>query len=151
MTSCDTNILFHACDATSPHHVRARDFLSLHKQNQQFLLCEQVLMELYCLLRNPTVCKKPLSAPAAVTVIRQFRGNPAWRMVDAVQDGRMMEQVWKWAAAPDCAYRKIFDLRLAATLHAHRVREFATCNVKDFKDTGIARVWNPLLSSNHDI
>ncbi len=145
MISCDTNILFHACDATSSAHAPAREFLSRHKQDQQFLLCEQVLMELYCLLRNPAVCKNPLSAAAAVAVIQKFRRNPAWRMVDAVQDGRMMEQVWKWAAAPTCAYRKIFDLRLAATLRAHRVREFATCNVKDFKDTGLVRVWNPLL------
>lgn len=117
----------------------------MHQQNQQFLLCEQVLMELYGLLRNPSVCKNPLSATAAVAIIQTYRANPAWRIVDAVQDGRMMEQVWKWAAQPDCAYRKIFDLRLAATLLAHRVKEFATCNIKDFQATGLARVWNPLL------
>ncbi len=56
-------------------------------------------------------------SPLMAGIIQKFRRNPAWRMVDAVQDGRMMEQVWKWAAAPTCAYRKIFDLRLAATLH----------------------------------
>ncbi len=57
----------------------------------------------------------------------------------------MMEQVWEWAAQPDCAYGKIIDLRLAATLHARRVQEFATCNVKDFEEAGFAKVWNPLL------
>ena len=144
MISCDTNILFHASDATSSHHASAREFLSRHKQDQQFLLCEQVLMELYCLLRNPTVCKNPLSAPDAVAVIQTFRRNPDWRIVDAVQDARMMEQVWGWAANPTFAYRKIFDLRLAATLRAHQVHEFATRNIKDFEDVGFARVWNPL-------
>lgn len=147
MISCDTNILFHACDAASTLHDRARQFLTTQKRNQQFLLCEQVLMELYCLLRNPAVCKHPLSAADAVAVIQTYRSNPAWRVVDAVQDGRMMEKVWTWAAEADCAYRKIFDLRLAATLLAHRVTEFATCNAKDFEVAGFARVWNPLADA----
>jgi predicted nucleic acid-binding protein len=56
----------------------------------------------------------------------------------------MMEQVWEWAARPKFAYRKIFDMRLAATLRAHQVREFATRNIKDFEDVGFVRVWNPL-------
>ena len=145
MISCDTNILFHACDAASSSHERARKFLHTHQSNQRFVLCEQVLMELHGLLRNPAVCKNPLSAADAVAVIQAFRSNPAWRIVDAVQDGRMMEQVWERAAKPDCAYRRIVDLRLAATLLAHRVQEFATCNMKDFQEAGFVKVWNPLM------
>jgi uncharacterized protein len=55
-----------------------------------------------------------------------------------------MEAVWKRAAEPEFARRRIFDVRLALTLRHHGVREFATANEKDFLDAGFERVWNPL-------
>lgn len=123
----------------------ARAFLDQHRNNDKFCLCEQVLMELYVLLRNPVVCKKPLSAGNAVSVIQSFRSNIHWRIVDVVLDKRIAEMVWKKAAETGFAYRRIFDVRLAATLRRHGVTDFATRNTKDFADLGFSRVWNPYI------
>lgn len=144
MISCDTNILFPACDSASPHHDAARSFLAGHAGRDDFCLCEQALMELYCLLRNPTVCRFPLSAPDAVNVIRTFRSNPGWPVVDVVSDAGIMKRLWAHAAAPEFPYRRLFDVRLAMTLRHHGVTRFATRNLKDFASLGFDEVWDPL-------
>ncbi len=145
MTSCDTNILFPACDASSPKHAAARIFLQDCRQRQDFCLCEQVLLELYCLLRNPTVCRNPLSGSDAVSIIQGFRSNPNWRVIDVVLDSDIMQKVWTYASDDAFAYRRVFDARLAATLRHHGVTQFATCNEKDFAGFGFDRVWNPIV------
>ncbi len=151
MISCDTNILFPACDASSPDHQKARGFLGDHVNRTDFCLCEQVLMELYSLLRNPAVCAQPLSAVEAVETVQAFRGNPKWRIVDVVFDPSIMKTVWKWAAMPKCAYRRIFDFRLAATLQHHGVKHFASRNVKDFIDLGFETVWDPFTGERPSV
>jgi toxin-antitoxin system PIN domain toxin len=144
MISFDTNILFPACDSSSPLHPKACEYLGQLGRSENVCVCEQVLMELYCLLRNPTVCANPLPAMEAVHVIHRFRSNPRWRLVDVLQSPALMEHVWSLASKQGFAYRRIFDIRLAETLRQHGVREFATRNTKDFRDAGFARVWNPL-------
>ncbi|MBU0679023.1 MAG: PIN domain-containing protein [Verrucomicrobia bacterium] len=144
MTSCDTNVLFAACDADSPHHAQAVEFLRSWSGRDDFCLCEQVLIELYCLLRNPTVCVKPLSATDAVNVIQRFRSNPRWRTVDQVLGSDIMRNVWRAAADRKFAYRRIFDARLALILRHHGVKAFATRNLKDFNGFGFVEVWDPL-------
>ncbi len=146
MISCDTNVLFPACDTSSPQHKIARDFLEKYIDSQEFCLCEQVLMELYCLLRNPTVCRHPLSARNAVKVIHGFRSNPDWSIVDVVGDGDIMREVWGKASDANFAYRRIYDARLAATLQHHGVVEFVTRNLKDFKNIGFESVWDPFAN-----
>ena len=143
MTSCDTNVLFPAFDSTSPQHGAARAFLADHGARDGFCLCEQVLMELYCLLRNPAVCERPLSGVEAIAVVQALRGNPRWRIVDVAEDSSIMAQVWSVAGGRAFAYRRIFDVRLAATLRHHGVTEFATRNRKDFGRLGFERVWDP--------
>ena len=144
MTSCDTNVLFAACDADHRRHAAARAFLEEHSRRPSFVLCEQVLMELYCLLRNPAVSRPPLGAAEAVSVIRSFRTNPHWRVVDVPGDARLMDKVWAVAAGKEFAFRRIFDVRLALTLRHHGVTEFATSNVRDFAGLGFSRAWDPL-------
>lgn len=144
MISCDTNILFPAFDKSANMHEQARSFLAIHARNEQFCLCEQVLMELYCLLRNPVVNRSPLSGPDAGCIIHGLRQNPSWRIVDAGKSRAMMDDVWEKASAINLAYRRIFDLRLAATLRAHGVTDFATRNLKDFQEQEFMRVWDPL-------
>ena len=143
MISCDTNVLFPACDSSSPQHDIARSFLAGYMDRGDFCLCEQVLIELYCLLRNPVVCRRPLSGREAVAVVQGFRSNPKWSIVDVVNDGSMMKRVWGYAEEPSFAYRRIFDVRLAVTLLRNGVTCFATRNLKDFKALGFERVWNP--------
>jgi len=146
--SCDTNILFPAFDRDSIHHARARTWLDDQASSQSFCLCEQVLMELYCLLRNPTVTDKPLGARDAVVLIMRLRSNPCWRIVDVVPGAGIIERVWKQAASKGFAYGRIFDSRLAATLKHHGVTEFATRSLSHFKRSGFERVWNPLADKS---
>jgi toxin-antitoxin system PIN domain toxin len=142
--SFDTNILFAYVDGDNPLHEKARVFFTGLQGSSDVCVCEQVLIELYCLVRNPSVCRSPLSAPEAVQLIQGFRSNPAWRIVDVVNEPSLMKSVWVFASENHFAYRRIFDLRLAKTLQHHGVTEFATRNLKDFQDTGFTRVWNPL-------
>jgi toxin-antitoxin system PIN domain toxin len=145
VTSCDTNILFAALEAMRPGHRKARAFLESHRDNREFALCELVLVELYLLARNPVICRKALGAPEAVAMIRQLSANPAWRLVDYPgPEHALSERLWRLAASPDFARRRISDARLALTLRHHGVTEFATSNVRDFEGFGFQRVWDPL-------
>lgn len=147
MISCDTNILFPAFDKDSPFHKQARGFLESFGARADFCLCEQVLMELYCLLRNPVVCRVPLSAERAASIIQGLRSNPRWRIVDIVPGHGIMDQVWSHAAGRSFAYRKLFDARLAMVLRHHGVSEFATRDCADFRDLGFARLWDPFSAT----
>lgn len=60
LVSIDTNILAYAADPDSPNHERARDFLNSGDEN--VVLTQLVLVELYMLLRNKAVFKQPYSA-----------------------------------------------------------------------------------------
>ena len=141
MTSCDTNILFHACRPDDRHHKRAARFLEDRLDDQAFVICELALVELYTLLRNPAMTTHPLTAAEAVATVEQFRQHPVWRIVD--YPGGLMAGVWNLAAQPAFARRKIYDVRFALTLRHHGVTEFATRNLSDFRDFGFKRVWDP--------
>jgi predicted nucleic acid-binding protein len=143
MTSCDTNILFAALNRGSTEHLLARQFLLEHADSSRFVLCEQVLMECYCLLRNPAVTKQPLTAVAAADIVGRLRSNPHWRIVDVPPTRDCMENVWQGAGQDHFPYRRIFDLRLAFTLCHHGVTIFATRNLKDFATCGFERVFDP--------
>ncbi len=144
MMACDTNILFPALMASHAWHGAARSFLESQSRNGDFALCELVLLEVYTLLRNPSVCAKPLSASEAVRKIGNLRANPDWLIVD--YPGGLMNDIWH-EAAKSAAFRRVYDIRLALTLLHHGVTEFATANTKDFQGFGFRRVWNPLGGS----
>lgn len=145
MISCDTNILFVALESSRPEHARARRFLDGHRDNPEFALCELVLLELYVLLRNPVVVRRPLRAEAAASLIGELRGNPRWDLLDYPgPEAGIMAKLWQQCAASGFARRRVFDLRLGLTLRHHGVTEFATANGKDFQDLGFRQVWNPL-------
>lgn len=139
----DTNIILYALNRDAPEHGRAREFLEAHQNDPDFVLSELVLVELYVLLRNPIVVRKPLSAPAAAGIIGRFRTHPAWRLVD--HDPLVMDDVWRAAARPGFARTRIFDARLALGLRRHGVTRFATRNVKHFDGSGFESVWDPLV------
>lgn len=146
MISCDTNILYTAYNASLADHTKAFRFIQEHRTDREFMLCEQVLMEFYCLLRNPALSARALTPEEAVHVIQTFRTNPAWRIVDVITHQReRMDRVWQRAAERNFAYRKIFDLRLAETLIGHGVTDFATRNLKDFAGCGFTRLFDPCL------
>lgn len=142
MLGIDTNILAYARLARSPWHEKAKSFLEEVADDTQVVISEQVLVELYLLLRNEKIISPPLSAEAAVRECSLFRSHPRWQLVDNVD---VMDQVWPLASARNFPRRKIFDVRLAKSLQSHGATRFATANVKDFENLGFERVWNPLI------
>ncbi len=144
MLSCDTNILFAASCPDDPKHAAARAFLEAHADDENFVVAEQTLVELYCLLRNPVLQKNPLSAGDATAVISSYRGNPAWAVVDIPASPDVMNAVWRRASSRNFARRRIHDVRLAETLKYWKVDEFHTRNTRDFADAGFRVLSNPL-------
>jgi len=140
----DTNLLFAWLNRDHVWHPAAADWMIRQSAQPDLVICELCLVELYGLLRNPAVVKRPLDGPRAVEVIGRLRTHPRWGLVD--YPGNLMDGVWQGAAAPGFARRRIHDTRLALTLRHHGVSEFATANVKDFEGFGFERVWNPLAS-----
>jgi toxin-antitoxin system PIN domain toxin len=151
MMSCDTNVLYAALDAASRGHAAAVDFLQRMQDSNRFGICELVLIELYGLLRNPTVSREAYDAVEAARVIQHFRSHPRWLLFDypGPQAG-IMKRLWTLAANPDFPYKRIYDARLALTLRHHGVAEFATRNVRDFQGFGFKTVWDPLAASAPD-
>jgi len=144
MISIDTNILLYAQNIDCREHSAAYNFILECSQKEEIILCELVLVELYILLRNPAVLKKPLSSTQAVEICHRYRQNPKWRLIE---NAPIMDSVWEKASASRFPRRRIFDLRIALTLQYHGVTDLATANTKDFQHLGLKRVWNPLLKN----
>ena len=146
MTSIDANILLYSNSEASPHHAAAQAFRKTCRSDD-VALSEFVLSEVYLHLRNPAVLDAPLSPAEAVAVIQSYRQHPRWRVLGFPPRSRDLHAaLWKAAAAPDFARRRIYDLRIALCLQAFGVTDFATANVKHFEETGFSRVWNPISS-----
>jgi uncharacterized protein len=144
MTAVDTNLLFAWLNRDHPWHAHAARWFASQAANPNLVLCELCLVELYGLLRNPTVVRRPLDGAGAVAVIQRLRAHPQWELLD--YPGGLMNEVWPAAGTEGFARRRIYDARLALTLRHAGVAEFATTNVRDFDGFGFTRVWNPLES-----
>ena len=142
MLSADTNLLIHAADPDSPSHQRARTFFESVGKEDEFVLCELILVELYMQLRNPAVFANPCSAKEAAKYCQALKANPTWRSVD--YEPPISRKLWEWASGTKAGFRQIIDARIALTLRHHGVTRFATMNVKHFRDFGFTQVWNPL-------
>ena len=141
MISIDTNLLLYGLNRDCPEHGAARAFLESCVDRRDVAIAELVLVELYVLLRNPAVVRKPLEADQAATLCQAFRHHPNWALVDTAA---VMGKVWTAAARPGVARRHVFDARLAHTLLDNGVTEFATHNPRDFESFGFERVFDPL-------
>ncbi|WP_067885934.1 type II toxin-antitoxin system VapC family toxin [Nocardia vaccinii] len=141
MLSIDTNVLLYAQNKDCAEHRAAADFLVDCGRRDDVAIAELVLIELYQLLRNPAVLARPLDGPDAAEVCQAFRSNRRWALIESAP---VMNEVWKVAATPGLARRRLFDARLALTLRHHGIDEIATRNVGDFRSFGFARVWDPI-------
>jgi toxin-antitoxin system PIN domain toxin len=141
MIAIDTNVLLFALNADCEEHASARTFLEECRERDDVAIAELSLVELYVLLRNPAVIRKPHSAPAAASACQVFRKHPLWTLIESAP---VMSEVWKVAAQPQFARRRVFDARFALTLRHHGIGELATDNVKDFNGFGFDRVWSPI-------
>lgn len=146
MISIDTNLLFHAFNVDSPLHHKAYEWLLSISGDENVVLSEFILAELYCLVRNPIAAKNgALSAEAAVALIETYRRHPRWMIAGFSSNGRQIhDQIWNHAQKENFAYRRLYDVRTALILREHGVTDFATINLKDFEGLGFRRVWNPL-------
>jgi predicted nucleic acid-binding protein len=73
--SVDTNTFVYAQNRNSDVHESARTFLESIAARTDVVIAEQALVELYLLIRNPTVFPNPYPAAEAVRVCRDFHGN----------------------------------------------------------------------------
>lgn len=144
--SIDTNIFVYALNKDSDVHEQARSFLRQASIRSDVVISELVLVELYLLIRNPTVFPHPYDAPGAAAACQSFRTNPSWQIVECRP---VMKRVWHHASRPGFPRRRIIDLRLAYTLHAAGVDTFATRNVSDFTDLELFHVFDPLQTHQH--
>jgi uncharacterized protein len=145
MLSMDTNLLLHAFNEDSPSHAPAYAWLTLLHDSEDVAVSEFVLAELYGLLRNPAVIKRPLAADEAVEVIQIYRHHPRWRLIGFPFESRLLhDALWQKARRMDFAFRRLYDARATLTMTAQGVTEFATVNVKDYEGLGFRKVWNPL-------
>ena len=140
MISFDTNIVIYSLHKGMSRHREAYRFLDGLADSKKVVVSEQMLLEVYLLIRNEAIFPKPYSAAEAVSICRTFRENPNWQLVECES---VMEDVWKHAADFDFPRRRIIDYRLAFTLLKSGVTEFVTSNVKDFEGLGFARIWDP--------
>jgi len=143
MISIDTNVLLYSLNRDCPEHAAARAFVEDCARRPDVAIAELVLVELYVLLRNPAVVRRPLEARPAVELCQAFRRHPRWALVDSAD---VMDRVWAAAARTGVARRHVFDARLAHTLLDHGVTELATRNTRDFEGFGFARVFDPLAA-----
>ena len=146
MTSFDTNLLLYSLNKDCVEYEPARAFFAaLPTRPAAVAVCELVLLELYVLLRNPAVVRKPLASAEAVGLVQTFRRHPTWRLIDYPGDvSAVRDAVWQRASDTAVGRRVVFDSRLALTLRHHGVTDFATRNASDFAGFGFTQVWNPL-------
>jgi uncharacterized protein len=142
--SIDTSLLLYSLNRDSPEHTAARAFIRSCVDRKDVAIAELVLVELYVLLRNPAVVRKPLEEEEAAAVCQTFRRHPHWALVDTAE---VMDRAWAAAAQPGAARRRVFDARLAYTLLDNGVKEFATRNPCDFEGFGFDRVFDPLAKA----
>jgi toxin-antitoxin system PIN domain toxin len=142
MIAFDTNLLFAALEPSHVDFEAAREWLG--SLTGEVAISELVLMELYVLVRNPAIVRRPLSPAPAVELIQSLRSHPRWRLLDAPEG--LMVDVWARAAARGFGRRRVFDARLGLSLVRQGVRDFATRNVRDFRDLGFRRVFDPLAA-----
>jgi toxin-antitoxin system PIN domain toxin len=144
MISIDTNVLLYSLNRDCAEHGAARAFVEACAARADVAIAELVLVELYVLLRNPAVVRRPLGAEEAAGLCRAFRRHPRWALVDSAD---VMDRVWAAAARPGVARRHVCDARLAHTLLDHGVTELATRNTRGFEGFGFARVFDPVAGA----
>ena len=141
--SLDTNILLYATNEDAPEHEVCKDFFrQIIEDPAEWVIADQVYLELYRPLRNPRVMSNPLSAkPAAkhVAILRYEMG---------ISHCGYASECWKGLirrlGADDFPYKRTPDAVLAAALLSYGVKIFYTRNTKDFEASGFESVINPV-------
>ena len=146
LSSIDTNILLYAANEDCPEQGVCCALLEKATEDpEQWIIADQVYLELYRALRNPRVLRKPRKAEEAVAHIRQLRDELGF-----LHCGYTVEcwpQLLDRLEVGDFPYQRTHDAVLSGTLLHHGVGTFYTRNTKDFMDAGFSRLINPVDGS----
>ena len=143
LCSLDTNVLLYASNEDAPEHTVCKGLLEqVIKEPTDWVIADQVYLELYRGLRNPRVMANPLSAKLAAKHIAILRDELG--VSHCGYDAGCWQSLMQSLEADDFPYRRTHDAVLAATLLGHGVRTFYTRNLKDFRDAGFERIIDPL-------
>jgi len=144
MKSGDTNLLLYAMNRGCAEHAAAKAWLDgALGEPREWIFADQVLFELYRLLRHPKVMAKPLSAKAAVAQIAWFREETGF-LHCGYEEARWAGVLKAVAAQGERSGLLVHDAVLAETLRAQGVERFYTRNRSDFVGFGFFEVVNPL-------
>lgn len=139
MISLGADVLYAAVNADSPRFPAARALVQRLWASTEVVLSEQTLILLYGALARR-------SAPDAARVVRYFRRNPNWRIVD-VQSSRVeMNGIWESVLANGEDLADLRRRRLAATLRRSSVTCLYTGEAEAFRRVGFACAENPFAT-----
>jgi len=143
MKSGDTNLLLYAMNRGCAEHGVAKQWLEKAMvEPRAWIFADQVLFELYRLLRHPRVMTKPLSSADALAQIAWFREETGF-LHCGYEESRWAGVLAAVAQQGERSGLLVHDAVLAETLRAHGVVEFHTRNVRDFEGFGFFAVVNP--------
>ena len=145
MKSLDTNILVYALNADCSEYQHAASALQgALDEPQDWIIADQVYIELYKALRNPRIFGKPYRAEKAFSKVQILRDQCGFRRccyADAVWD-----QLATKIQRHDFPYQRTHDAVMAETLLKAGVHTLYTRNTKDFEGYGFASLVNPIDS-----
>jgi predicted nucleic acid-binding protein len=145
LCSLDTNILLYAANEDAPEHGVCKTFLQKVVENpEDWIIADQVYLELYRALRSLKVMSNPLSAGEAANHISLLRDGMG--MMHCGYSSECWDRLIRSLQTEDFPYRRTNDAVLAATLLSHGVKTFYTRNTKDFLSAGFKQIINPVDS-----
>lgn len=143
MNSLDTNILIYAANTAAPEHPRALPVVNaMLASPSEWIIADQVLWEFYKALRHPKILQRPRNAGQAAAQIRFLREKSG--ITCCAYETPYFAEVIIQLEQPRCPYQRTHDVILGATLRRHGVKVFYTRNEKDFVNSGLPRIVNPI-------
>ena len=143
LCSLDTKILLYAANEDAPEHGICKAFLQKVAENPtDWVIADQVYLELYRALRSPKVMTNPLAADQAASHVSVLRDGLG--IMHCGYTSECWDRVLRHLQTEDFPYRRTHDAVLASTLLSHGVKKFYTRNIKDFASAGFQQVINPV-------
>ena len=143
MNSLDTNILVYAANSAATEHDKALAVVnSMLAHPSEWILADQVLWEFYKALRHPKILQSPRSAAQAAAQVRFLREQSG--VACCAYETSDFDEIVARIEKPRFPYQRTHDAILGATLRRQGVRVFYTRNEKDFMDSGLPKVVNPI-------
>ena len=143
MNSFDTNVLLYAVNSDSDDHAACKQIVDIAlAEPDSWIMAEQVWFELYRLLRNPNVLRRPLTAVQAADLVVWYRNRSGWKQCAWTPPSmRSLDSLWRKERFP---MRRSFDAVLSVTLKTYGVTTLYTRNTRDFVDFGFFELIDPV-------